>query len=444
MIGNNNIQNVWVSNVPCNKDLKCLRDFYNDYESLKDYLFDLFIKTRVFEDIGRDKKILIKPNWVCHCKKETDELCLTTNQNIVLIVLEYITIFKPRSIIIGDSPIQSCDWTLLFSEYFISKINEIQKRHHIIINIVDFRNEKWEQKKILKKNCRSECDYILYDLTSKSLLEPLAIKKKLFRVGDYDPRDTMKNHNIGTHRYLVAREVIDAEVIINLPKLKTHQKAGVTNGLKNYVGVIGEKAYLAHHSSSFSENGGDCFPGNSPTRKAAEYFNEASFKYKGSWKYFALHLLSAMIWRLAPKSNFASLSGSWYGNDTVWRMVWDINKIVKFGKLNGEISNVPERTQITISDAIIAGQGDGPLDPVPHPMGMVSISNSDILLDSVLTEFMGFDSRKIPLMNSFVEKTDNSLLQVYFDWQKISLSDIHKYSIQTIPPMGWVGHIEYQ
>jgi len=31
------------------------------------------------------------------------------------------------------------------------------------------------------------------------------------------------------------------------------------------------------------------------------------------------------------------LSGAWYGNDTVWRMVMDINKIISFGSLDGNI-----------------------------------------------------------------------------------------------------------
>jgi len=31
--------------------------------------------------------------------------------------------------------------------------------------------------------------------------------------------------------------------------------------MKNYVGAIGEKAYLAHYSSNLSKSGGDCFPG---------------------------------------------------------------------------------------------------------------------------------------------------------------------------------------
>jgi uncharacterized protein (DUF362 family)/Pyruvate/2-oxoacid:ferredoxin oxidoreductase delta subunit len=43
----------------------------------------------------------------------------------------------------------------------------------------------------------------------------------------------------GTFHHLeVAREVLDAEVIINLPKLKTHQMMGFTGAVKNLFGVV--------------------------------------------------------------------------------------------------------------------------------------------------------------------------------------------------------------
>jgi len=436
------MNSAWVYNVPCRKDLRALNGFYSDYENLKDYLFDIFKKTGVFKDIGPGKKLLLKPNWVYHNTNKNDELCLTTNPNFILAVLEFVLQLKPSFVVIGDSPIQSCNWELLHSNCFLHQISELQKIKNIPIKVVDFRNEKWEQKKTLQKNCRNKSDYVLYDLTTDSLLEPLSIQNKTFRVGDYDPEETIKNHNKGIHKYLIAREAIDADIIINLPKLKTHQKAGITNGLKNYVGTIGEKAYLAHHSSNLSKSGGDCYPGNNLIRKGAEYFSEISFKFKGKFFYYPFHYLSAIIWRFAPESDYANLSGSWYGNDTVWRMVLDINKIISYGTLNGKISGIPQRKIITISDAIIAGQGDGPLKPIPHAMGMVAISNSDLFLDFVMAKLMGFDSRKIPLLQSFINTVNDSEHQIFFDGNRISENDLNNYSIKTIPPKGWVGYIE--
>jgi uncharacterized protein (DUF362 family) len=422
--------------------MKDLNEFYSDYDILKEFLFDLFKKSDVFKEIGSKKKILLKPNWVYHNTNETDKLCLITNPNFILAILEFILQFNPSSVVIGDAPIQSCCWNLLHSDSFLQKISKLQEQSNIMIKIVDFRNEKWEQKRTLQRNCRKAKDYILYDLRTDSLLEPLSLQNKSFRVGDYNPEETIKNHKKGTHKYLVAKEVIEADVVINLPKLKTHQKAGVTNGLKNYVGIIGEKSYLAHNSSNSSKSGGDCYPGNNIFRRVAEYFSDISYKHKGSLIYYLFHYMSSIIWRLAPRSAFASLSGSWYGNDTIWRMVLDIHKIVSYGSVNGKIETTPQRKLITISDAIIAGQGDGPLKPIPHPMGMISISDNDLFLDFIMAELMGFDSSKIPLLQSIIDKERYSEFQIFFDDKRILKKDLNNYAIKTIPPRGWAGYIE--
>lgn len=49
------------------------------------------------------------------------------------------------------------------------------------------------------------------------------------------------------HQLEVAREVLDAEVIINLPKLKTHQMMGYTGAVKNlFGGVVGMRKVRLH------------------------------------------------------------------------------------------------------------------------------------------------------------------------------------------------------
>ena len=47
----------------------------------------------------------------------------------------------------------------------------------------------------------------------------------------YNPELLGENHSAGRHRYLIAREIIEADLVINLPKLKTHKKSGVTGAL---------------------------------------------------------------------------------------------------------------------------------------------------------------------------------------------------------------------
>lgn len=433
---------IWINKISNKQELVELSNCYNNYSDLKNFLFNILDKSSLFINIEPNKKIVLKPNWVYQNITESDKLCLTTHPNFILAVLEYVLQLKPISVIIGDSPIQSCNWDKLLSIEFIKAVDTLHAKHGIPINIIDFRNEKLIGKKELHTNIRGANSYVLYDLASVSLLEPLSKQNKNFIVGGYDSRITALNHDRGKHKYLIANEVIEADIVINLPKLKTHQKAGITNGLKNYVGTIGEKAYLAHHSSNLSKGGGDCYPGNNYIRKASEYFREKSDKYKGTLAYHFYHNLSSIIWRLAKKTNYANLNGAWYGNDTVWRMVIDINKILQYGNSEGKLSDKPQRKLITICDAIIAGQGNGPLKPDPLAMGLIAISDTDWLLDCVMATLMDFDINKIPLLKMYEIKLNNTECQIFFEDTLTDKSELLNKVIKTIPPKGWIGNIE--
>ena len=50
-----------------------------------------------------------------------------------------------------------------------------------------------------------------------------------------------------------------ADVVINLPKLKTHKKTGVTISLKNMVGINGYRNCLPHHTIGTPDASGDEF-----------------------------------------------------------------------------------------------------------------------------------------------------------------------------------------
>ena len=103
--------------------------------------------------------------------------------------------------------------------------------------------------------------FVLFDLGADSLLEPVTDGGASFRVTCYDPRLLARTHAPGRHQYLIARDVLDADVIINLPKLKTHKKAGITCALKNLIGINGNKEFLPHHRVGGAGAGGNCYPG---------------------------------------------------------------------------------------------------------------------------------------------------------------------------------------
>lgn len=54
----------------------------------------------------------------------------------------------------------------------------------------------------------------------------------------FDKSTRIKTRNGTFHELAVAQDVLDADVIINLPKLKTHQMMGMTCGIKNMFGSV--------------------------------------------------------------------------------------------------------------------------------------------------------------------------------------------------------------
>ncbi len=180
---------------------------------------------------------------------------------------------------------------------------------------------------------QNEDRFVLFDLGRDSLLEPITDGSGSFRVTCYDPRLMARTHAPGRHQYLVAKDVMEADVIINLPKLKTHKKAGVTCALKNLIGINGNKEFLPHHRAGGSRSGGDCYPGASLVKRALEYSLDrqnqtASFVGGRLWREVAVNLERISI----RSGDELGVEGSWAGNDTVWRTGLDLNRILLYGR----------------------------------------------------------------------------------------------------------------
>lgn len=215
--------------------------------------------------IREGARVLIKPNFVLHKNQGRDGLLpLVTHQSIVKAVVAEVLKADPSQVAVGDAPIQSCDFAELLRLTKLDEwASELQKREPRFKGIIDFRRTVGTVKngvRSAQENRRAAENYVLFNLGEDSLLEPLTDGTNSFRVTNYDPRLMAKTHSPGNHQYLVAREVIEADVVINLPKLKTHKKAGITNALKNLVGINGNKEFLPHHRLGGAADGGDCYP----------------------------------------------------------------------------------------------------------------------------------------------------------------------------------------
>jgi uncharacterized protein (DUF362 family) len=344
-------------------------------------------------------KVVIKPNWVHHHNHSGRGLeCLVTHTSVIEAILLYLAKTNPQSIIVCDASIQGCDFEDLMTA---SGLSDMMNRISTDAIIKDLRRTIRRGETLsgeVEEDCRPLADYILFDLCSDSLLEPITHKGTEFRVTMYDPDLLQRTHSLGRHQYLVARDVIEADVVINVPKLKTHKKACLTGALKNMVGINGHKEYLPHHRKGGSGNGGDCYQGRSSIKRLVEELLDAVNRSRGPVVRPALaaavRAAIALGKVMGVDNNY---EGSWRGNDTVWRMTLDLQRVLHYGLPDGTFSDELQRKVLTITDAIVAGEGDGPLSPTPIDLGMMTLAMNPAASDWVHALVMGLQPGRIPL-----------------------------------------------
>jgi hypothetical protein len=237
----------------------------------------------------------------------------------------------------------------------------------------------------------------------------------------------------------LAREVFSCDLIISLPKIKTHQKTGITGALKNLVGVNGDKDYLPHHRVGGTGFGGDCYPGKSILRRLSELLLDQANRNLGKSIYWPFFYGSKLLWKLSFPKNVHHLDAGWYGNDTCWRMVLDLNTIVQFGKSDGSVSTEKQRKIFSLCDGIVGGQGNGPLWPEPLALGVISFSDDSLLNDVCMSKLMGFDYHKISLLKHSFSKKALEECNIFLNNRKIKFPELELYSIKTNPPPGWAN-----
>lgn len=364
--------------------------------------------------IPNGARVLIKPNLVLHRNEGSGGTeCLVTHPSLIRAAVEAALQSRAGEVVVGDAPIQGCDFNVLMQESGLQNwAREQSARDSRFKGVRDFRRTTCvlvHGVRVAAENLQSPDQFTLFDLGPESLLEPVSDNRNRFRVAWYDPRLMAKTHHAGVHEYLVAKAVIDADVIINLPKLKTHKKAGITCALKNLIGINGNKEYLPHHRVGGSARGGDCYPGNGMVKQALEYVADrqnltSSYASGTLW-----HLLFAVLARTSRlQGDRIGTDGSWHGNDTIWRTCIDLNRILLYGSTDGTVRNgtmgkgtmheTIQRRVIHIADAVVAGQGNGPLAPDPLELGFLLGGNNASAVDWVAAHLLAYTPDKIPLL----------------------------------------------
>lgn len=409
--------------------------------------------------------VVVKPNLVMDnnpMEQNGETNALITNPSVVRVIIDFLIIAMKGQgkIIIGDAPLQKCDFEKLKRDTGYNILLDFyqKKKLGIDVEFKDFRNVTVNQKNgTLRANCAAGDEGIKVNL-EKSSFSNLGINRfKKLRVTDYNPSIMINHHNENVNEYLISADVLNADLIVNLPKPKTHKKAGITAAMKNLVGINTNKEWLPHHSIGSIAEGGDEYCKKSLLRNFSCFLMDQRNKadsnqayFIASFFYYFSHGIDRFYRIFHPKTQS---EGSWYGNDTIWRTILDLNRVVFFADKKGIIRENQQRKNLILGDMIIAGEKEGPMTPSPKACKMIVIGENPLLFDECISAIMGFDCKLIPyLLNArnkiesldFLTKDAIAFESNFEQFNANNCSNInYQNSLKFIPSIGWMdilGH----
>ncbi len=188
---------------------------------------------RLFSLISQGNTVVLKPNWVLeeHQYRQGEWEQVITNPALLTAVLQRVVerLGNKGKVIIMDGPELCADFDKIISYQPLVEWKLICSKHNITLEIIDLREELY----ILNKNVtikkiklpsdpRGKVVTCLYDDNSEFFSHSKP-SKGYFGAGS-DILETNHAHDGHTNLYSISKSVVEADVFINLPKLKTHKK----------------------------------------------------------------------------------------------------------------------------------------------------------------------------------------------------------------------------
>lgn len=413
------------------------------------------------EFISEGDCVLIKPNLVQDRNNNPHGgvECLYTQPSVLAPIIDFAlkALNGTGRIVIGDAPMQECQLDSLVRESGYDKLIEFYQEKGYAIELIDFRKDKSQFKlRINHRSLDESVKGITVNLGEESEFFGAgeAVEKR-YRLVDYPATNLHAHHSGKKQEYCISEYVLKADVIISVPKPKTHKKAGVTASLKNLIGINCQKDYLPHHTFGSVAEGGDEYKNKNIVQHVRSKLYDRKYEFEKQKKYVKAQITwfgIAFCTTILRLSGIKYENGSWYGNHTISKTITDLNKIVLYADSHGKMQKSPQRKLFVICDMIISGEKNGPVAPNPKKCGMIIAGTNPIEIDKTITTLMGFDINKIPTLNQIACSSSNMLIGRderativsnqeslnHITFEEIGKQDI----IRFVPPDGWEGHIE--
>lgn len=407
--------------------------------------------------------VLLKPNWVKlrHPRDPAGWRYMVTHGSVVRAVAEYVAkALEGRGRIrVGDGPQTDSSFTEIADAVGATAVVAHLAARGLDVALVDFRREEWDERGGVivgrRKLPGDPAGYVAYDLGADSRFSGHRGAGRYYGAF-YDEGELNRHHSGGRHEYLLTGSAVKADVFVNLPKLKTHKKTGVTLNLKNLVGINGDKNWLPHHTEGHPGNGGDQFPGESMLRALERTAGKRLRRLAVALPGLGPKLLSAARragTRVAGDTETVVRSGNWHGNDTTWRMAHDLNAALLYGNPDGTLRRDGRaKPYLSFVDGVLAGEGSGPLNPDRLDAGLVAFGSAPADVDAACAWLMGFDPELLPIVREAYRVhpfrlgdgswRDVRVVSNHAAWSGPLVDVPARAGFQFRPHFGWVGAVE--
>jgi uncharacterized protein (DUF362 family) len=415
--------------------------------------------------IAPGETVVLKPNLIkeSHPRDPDGWRYVLTNGSVIRAVADYVfkAVGAKGKVIIADAPQTDSSFSRISSVLGLEVIRDFFLSHGMNIELIDLRKEEWTSRDGVivgrRKLPGDPYGAVAFDLGANSEFVDHRGAGKYFGA-DYDVGETNLRHNGLRHEYLISRAVIECDVLFNLPKLKTHKKTGITVALKNLVGINADKNWLPHHTEGSPAEGGDEHPAPGLThrfeRMAVKYVHQLSLRVPGAGPWIHRQARKVGSRTFGDTENVVR-TGNWYGNDTIWRMCLDLNKLLFYGRPDGTLKPYAvqnRKRHLVLVDGIVAGEGRGPMNPDPVEAGLILFGLNPASVDTAAAHLMGFDPLRIPIVRNAFEAQRYLLAEWRANDIRLvssrgnlngALADIgNSAGLHFEPHFGWKGHIE--
>jgi uncharacterized protein (DUF362 family) len=372
---------------------------------------------KILGNASRPPLVVVKPNWVQESHEYAPDVWepVITHPCVLLAAIEAIARHTTAggTIVVCDAPHTYASFEAITARGdFLSRFQALSARHpQLTFELIDLRREVWIRKEEVtvqrRTNPHDPRGYVRLDLGRDSLFYRGRGENRYYGA-DYDSRVVNEHHRGELQEYLLAGTPLACDLFVNVPKLKTHKKTGITCCLKNLVGINGDKNWLPHHTEGSPRTGGDEFPAEGWPQRL-----ERTLKHAGRAVMLRVPALGNWMYRKMRNTGKAVLgdseqtvrNGNWHGNDTCWRMALDLNRALLFGNSDGTWREAAHpKAYFAIVDGILGGEGNGPLCPDPVASGVIVTGANPATVDAVAARLMGFDPDQLPIVREAFQR----------------------------------------